>query len=123
MAQHADYSNFGGTVEDFARKVEILKGHCLKVGRDESEIRKTTSGEILIRDTEKELREFQIASGRGDNFEQWSNANFVGKPQQVADRIGQFVEQGCSGFIPWCVDYPDKQTLTEFAKIMGTYRN
>jgi F420-dependent oxidoreductase-like protein len=58
VAQHADYSNFGGTVEDFARKVEILKGHCLKVGRDESEIRKTTSGEILIRDTEKELREF-----------------------------------------------------------------
>jgi hypothetical protein len=24
--------------------------------------------------------------------------------------------------VPWCVDYPDKQTLTEFAKIMKTYR-
>jgi alkanesulfonate monooxygenase SsuD/methylene tetrahydromethanopterin reductase-like flavin-dependent oxidoreductase (luciferase family) len=122
VAQHADYSNFGGSAEEFSRKVEILKGHCLKVGRDESEIKKTTSGEILIRDTEKELREYQIASGRGDNFEQWSNANFVGTPDQVAERIADFVERGCNGFVPWCVDYPDKQTLTEFAKIMKTYR-
>jgi F420-dependent oxidoreductase-like protein len=122
VAQHADYSNFGGSAEEFSRKVEILKGHCLKVDRDESEIGKTTSGEILIRDTEKELREFQIASGRGDQFEQWSNANFVGTPDQVAERIADFVKRGCSGFIPWCADYPDKQTLTEFAKIMKTYR-
>ncbi len=122
VAQHADYSNFGGTLEDFARKVEILKGHCEKVGRDESEIRKTTSGEILIRDTEKELREFQIASGRGDQFEQWSKANFVGTPDQVAERVDAFVQAGCSGFIPWCVDYPDKHTLNEFAKIMKSYR-
>jgi len=122
VAQHADYSNFGGSAEEFSRKVEILKGHCLKVGRDESEIKKTTSGEILIRDTEKELREYQIASGRGDNFEQWSNANFVGTPDQVAERIADFVQRGCSGFVPWCVDYPDKQTLTEFAKIMKMYR-
>ena len=80
------------------------------------------SGEILIRDTEKELREFQIASGRGDQFEQWSNANFVGTPDQVAVRIDAFVQAGCSGFIPWCVDYPDKHTLNEFAKIMKSYR-
>ena len=73
-------------------------------------------------DTEKELREYQIASGRGDQFEQWSNANFIGTPDQVAERIADFVKRGCSGFIPWCVDYPDKQTLTEFAKIMKTYR-
>ena len=38
VAQHADYSNFGGSPEDFARKVEILKGHCLSVGRDADEI-------------------------------------------------------------------------------------
>ena len=71
VAQHADHSNFGGSADEFARKIEILKGHCAAVGRDPDEIGKTTSGEILIRDTEKELREFQIASGRGDNFDAW----------------------------------------------------
>jgi F420-dependent oxidoreductase-like protein len=54
VAQHADHSNFGGTADEFARKIEILKGHCAAVGRDPDEIGKTTSGEILIRDTEKE---------------------------------------------------------------------
>ena len=56
VAQHADHSNFGGSADEFARKIEILKGHCAAVGRDPDEIGKTTSGEILIRDTEKELR-------------------------------------------------------------------
>ena len=122
VAQHADHSNFGGSADEFARKIEILKGHCAAVGRDSDEIGKTTSGEILIRDTEKELREFQIASGRGDNFEAWQASNFVGTPEQVADRVQQFIEIGSTGFIPWCVDYPDTHTLDAFAKIMRNYR-
>jgi F420-dependent oxidoreductase-like protein len=122
VAQHADHSNFGGSADEFARKIEILKGHCALVGRDPDEIGKTTSGEILIRDTEKELREFQIASGRGDNFEAWQESNFVGTPEQVAIKVQQFIDVGCTGFIPWCVDYPDTHTLDAFAKIMQNYR-
>ena len=122
VAQHADYSNFGGSPEDFARKVEILKGHCVSVGRDVDEISKTISGEILIRDTEQECREFQIASGRGDQFETWQKANIVGTPEQVAEKIDQYIKVGCTGFIPWCVDYPSTHTMDEFAKIMAKYR-
>lgn len=122
VAQHADHSNFGGSIDEFARKIEILKGHCVAVGRDPDEIGKTTSGEILIRDTEKELREFQIASGRGDNFEAWQESNFVGTPEQVANKVQRFIDVGCTGFIPWCVDYPDTHTLDAFAKIMQNYR-
>jgi alkanesulfonate monooxygenase SsuD/methylene tetrahydromethanopterin reductase-like flavin-dependent oxidoreductase (luciferase family) len=122
VAQHADYSNFGGSPEDFARKVEILKGHCLSVGRDADEIGKTISGEILIRDTEQECREFQIASGRGDQFDTWQRSNIIGTPEQVAEKIEQYIKVGCTGFIPWCVDYPRTQTMDEFAKIMAKYR-
>jgi alkanesulfonate monooxygenase SsuD/methylene tetrahydromethanopterin reductase-like flavin-dependent oxidoreductase (luciferase family) len=92
------------------------------VGRDPDEIGKTTSGEILIRDAEKELRDFQIASGRGDNFEAWQESNFVGTPEQVANKVQRFIDVGCTGFIPWCVDYPDTHTLDAFAKIMQNYR-
>jgi alkanesulfonate monooxygenase SsuD/methylene tetrahydromethanopterin reductase-like flavin-dependent oxidoreductase (luciferase family) len=122
VAQHADYSNFGGSPEDFARKVEILKGHCLSVGRDADEIGNTISGEILIRDTEQECREFQIASGRGDQFDTWQRSNIIGTPEQVAEKIEQYIKVGCTGFIPWCVDYPRTQTMDEFAKIMAKYR-
>lgn len=122
VAQYADCSNFGGTPEEFARKREILKGHCAKVGRDEDEIRKTWSPEILIRDTEKELRDLQVRSTRGESFETWRSSNLIGTPEQVATRIGQYIDLGCSGFIPWCVDYPSTQTMDEFAKIMLSYR-
>jgi len=49
VAEHADCSNFGGKLDEWARKREILKGHCAAVGRDESEIRKTWSPEVFIR--------------------------------------------------------------------------
>ncbi len=122
VAQYADYSNFGGTADEFARKREILKGHCVKVGRDEEEIRKTWSPEILIRDTEQELKDLQARSTRGESFDAWRAANLIGTPEQVAARIQQYIELGCSGFIPWCVDYPSTQTMDEFAKIMSNYR-
>lgn len=122
VAQYADYSNFGGTAEEFARKREILKGHCVKVGRDEDEIRKTWSPEILIRDTERELKELQVRSTRGESFETWRASNLIGTPEQVAERIQKYIDLGCSGFIPWCVDYPSTQTMDELAKIMTFYR-
>ena len=43
VARHADYSNFGGRPDEWARKREILKGHCAAVGRDEETIGKTWS--------------------------------------------------------------------------------
>lgn len=122
VAQYADYSNFGGTAEDFARKREILKGHCSKVGRDEDEIRKTWSPEILIRDTEQELKDLQARSTRGESFETWRASNLIGTPDQVGERIQKYIDLGCSGFIPWCVDYPSTQTMDELAKIMTGYR-
>ncbi|MEO5974992.1 MAG: LLM class F420-dependent oxidoreductase [Ilumatobacteraceae bacterium] len=122
VAQYADYSNFGGTAEEFARKREILKGHCAKVGRDEEEIRKTWSPEILIRDSEQELKDLQARSTRGESFETWRASNLIGTPDQVGERIQKYIDLGCSGFIPWCVDYPSTQTMDELAKIMMSYR-
>ncbi len=122
VAQYADYSNFGGTADEFARKREILKGHCAKVGRDEDEIRKTWSPEILIRDTEQELKDLQSRSTRGESFETWRASNLIGTPDQVGERIQKYIDLGCSGFIPWCVDYPSTQTMDELAKIMTGYR-
>jgi alkanesulfonate monooxygenase SsuD/methylene tetrahydromethanopterin reductase-like flavin-dependent oxidoreductase (luciferase family) len=35
----------------------------------------------------------------------------VGTPEQVAHKIREYVDLGCTGFIPWCSDYPDTETL------------
>ncbi len=38
VARYADVWNHGGNLEDFTRKVGILKGYCDEIGRDPSEI-------------------------------------------------------------------------------------
>lgn len=122
VARYADCSNFGGTPEEFARKSAILVEHCEKVGRNPAEIRRTWSPEILIRDSEAALREAQRMSIRRESYEAWKAANLIGTPEEVADKIGEYIELGCGGFIPWCVDYPGHGTLEHFADIMRRFR-
>lgn len=123
VAEHADCSNFGGKPDEWARKREILKGHCAAVGRDESEIRKTWSPEVFIRSTERELAERTKGGLWGDSVENWRDNNLVGTPEQVSAKIAEYVSLGCTGFIPWCADYPDTETLRLLAtEVMPNFR-
>jgi F420-dependent oxidoreductase-like protein len=123
VARYADCSNFGGTPEDFARKNEILKGHCAAVGRDDAAIRRTWSPEVFIRETEAEVAAAGSRGLRGEPVEAWRATNLVGTPEQVAEKIARYVALGCGGVIPWCADYPDTTTLELFAtKVMPEFR-
>jgi alkanesulfonate monooxygenase SsuD/methylene tetrahydromethanopterin reductase-like flavin-dependent oxidoreductase (luciferase family) len=122
VARYADYSNFGGSLEEFARKREILKGHCLAVGRDESEIRKTWSPDVFIRRTEKELKAQGTRSLRGEPFDSWQQGNLVGTVEQVCEKVQNYIDLGCTGFIPWCADYPSTETVELFAEVMNNFR-
>ena len=122
VAQHADRSNFGGGLEPFAHKCEVLKGHCTKVGRDYDEIVKTVPGEVFIRDTEAEVRA-EASPSFGQPFEAWAKANLVGTPEQVAAKVQAYLDLGAGGFIPWCSDYPADTSLRLFAeKVMPNFR-
>jgi F420-dependent oxidoreductase-like protein len=123
VARLADRSNFGGGLEAFKAKCEILKKHCAEVGRDYDEITKTTSGDVCIRETEAELRELQTRSPWKQPYEAWAEPNLVGTPEQVAEKVQGLVDAGCRGFIPWNTDYPDTTTLQLFAdKVMPNFR-
>jgi F420-dependent oxidoreductase-like protein len=122
VARYADCSNFGGSPEEFARKREILKGHCVAVGRDESEIRKTWSPDVFIRRTEKEIKAAGSLSLRADPFDDWQKNNLVGTVEQVSEKVQKYIDLGCSGFIPWCADYPSTETVELFAEVMKNFR-
>jgi len=123
VARYADVSNFGGTPDEFARKRGILQGHCAAVGRDESTIRKTWSPEMFIRETEAEVVAAGSRSLWGLDLDTWRATALVGTPEQVAEKIQTYIGLGCTGFIPWCSDYPDTQTLELFAtKVMPNFR-
>ena len=123
VAKYADYSNFGGQPDEWARKREILKGHCKAVGRDEETIGKTWSPEVFIRSTEAEVVAAGTQSLWAEPFDAWRDANLVGTPEQVAEKIQTYVDLGCTGFIPWCPDYPSTETMELFAReVMPNFR-
>jgi F420-dependent oxidoreductase-like protein len=116
VARYADCSNFGGKPEEWAHKREVLKHHCKAVGRDEETIRKTWAPEVFVRSTEAEVREFSPQRLWGEGYDSWAAGNLVGTPEQVSEKIQTYLDLGCAGFIPWCSDYPDTETLTLFAE-------
>ena len=123
VAQHADVSNFGSSIEEFIAKREILKGHCAAIGRDEDTIRKTISSEVFIRETEKEVIEAGCLSAWGGDPEQWRQKALVGTPEQVSEKIQKYLDAGCTGFVPWCPDYPSTETMELFAtKVIPNFR-
>jgi len=127
VARLADWANFGGKPEEWANKREVLKGHCKAVGRDEEEIGKSWSPDLLIRESEAEIREV-VAAGKagsiwGEEFDSWAAGNLVGTPDQVAEKFARYVELGCTYLIPWCNDYPDLTSFTLLAeRVMPQFR-
>jgi F420-dependent oxidoreductase-like protein len=123
VARHADVSNFGGKPHEWAHKAEVLKQHCEAVGRDYDEIRKTISGEVFIRETEREILDAGTKSMWGEPLESWREGNLVGTPDQVAEKIQTYIDLGCTGFVPWCSDYPDTESMRLLAeKVAPNFR-
>lgn len=123
VARHATHSNFGGKPHEWAHKAEVLEGHCAAVGRDYDEIIKTWSPEVFIRETQAEVTAAGSRSFVGEAVDSWTAGNLIGTPDQVADKIRAYVELGCTGFVPWCSDYPDTTTMRLFAeKVLPQFR-
>jgi alkanesulfonate monooxygenase SsuD/methylene tetrahydromethanopterin reductase-like flavin-dependent oxidoreductase (luciferase family) len=123
VARHADRSNFGGKPHEFSHKCEVLKEHCAAVGRDYDEIAKTWSPEIFVRETEREIIDAGSQSFWGEPFDSWRDGNLVGTPEQVAEKVQTYVDLGCTGFVPWCSDYPETESLRMFAeKVIPAFR-
>ena len=111
VARHADCSNFGGKPEQWAHKRDVLRDHCAAVGRDPDQIRMTWSPELFIRRTQADLDAAGSKSLWGEERSSWVDGNLVGTPEQVAEKIQTYVDLGCRGFVPWCSDYPDTESI------------
>ncbi|MEA2273224.1 MAG: hypothetical protein QOI98_1932 [Solirubrobacteraceae bacterium] len=121
VARYADRSNFAGSPEQFAHKCEVLQRHCKDVGRDYDEIMKTMCGDLLLVEDEKELEGRR--SPWGQPLDEWRQNNFVGTPEQVAEKMRVYYDLGCRGFIPWAADLPGDRTMRLFAeKVIPEFR-
>lgn len=98
-ANHADYTNFGFTLESFEHKSRILAEHCSAVGRDFDEIVRTSNFNVAIAETEagvEELiqrhRDFYAPIFGREKAEDWVRRGFeggglVGTPEQIVEQL------------------------------------
>ena len=111
VATHATHSNFGGKPDEWAHKRDVLRGHCdggraRPDGDHDDVVARGLHPRDRGRGRHRPRRSFW-----GEPFESWSAGNLVGTPEQVAEKIRTYVDLGCRGFVPWCSDYPDHETM------------
>ncbi len=120
VAEHADCSNWGGKPQEWQHKAEVLKGHCDDVGRDPDEIRMTWHPDCVVRESEDEIKRAheagEIGSLWNEPYDSWKAGNLVGTPEQVAERVREYGDLGCRGFILWFSDFPGTESLELFAE-------
>jgi alkanesulfonate monooxygenase SsuD/methylene tetrahydromethanopterin reductase-like flavin-dependent oxidoreductase (luciferase family) len=109
VAKYADWWNIpGGTLENYAHKLEVLRQHCDAVGRNFDEIVKTWSAEaVAVGATEAEARRIAEASP-------YNNNAIVGTPEQVAEQLQRFVDLGVSYLIVRILDFPETAGIQRF---------
>jgi alkanesulfonate monooxygenase SsuD/methylene tetrahydromethanopterin reductase-like flavin-dependent oxidoreductase (luciferase family) len=111
VAKHADWWNLpGSTLEVYAHKLEVLRGHCADVGRDYASITKTWSAEcVALAETEAEAQRILQASPY--------NANpVVGTPDQVAAHLQRYIDLGVEYLIVRTVDFPRTEGVELFKR-------
>ena len=110
VAKHADWWNLpGGTVETYAHKLDVLRGHCDAIGRDYNSIVKTWSAEcVALGKTEADAKRILEATPYNANA-------IVGTPEQVAEQLQRFIDVGVEYLCVRTVDFPSADGIELFA--------
>ncbi len=111
VAEEADYSNWGGTVETFKRKSQILDAHCEAVGRDPAEITRTLIVQSLVDPDEAALDRAvsQIPEFRTGSL------SVHGPAEKIIDHLGKYGEAGCEFFTVYFPDAVWGDSIERFA--------
>jgi alkanesulfonate monooxygenase SsuD/methylene tetrahydromethanopterin reductase-like flavin-dependent oxidoreductase (luciferase family) len=98
VARHADMWNAMGTLELLTHKVDVLRQRCEEAGRDVAEIEFTLGIKATIRDSEAEAVKVWQAAIEHSRTPQANVAHdptfWNGTPEQLAERLGPYVELG-----------------------------
>lgn len=116
VARYGDANNIGGGIENVKRKDAILVQHCETVGRDPSEIERTTGiGTVVIRDSRAEAVRVQreLAQHNG-GAAPWKDQP-VGTPEDVVEKLAPFLEIGYRHLIAGFPSTYDEESMTRLA--------
>lgn len=122
VARYADANNVGGGFESVKRKEAILRQHCEEVGRDQSEIERTTNiGPVIIRDTREEaVRELEHIYERNGRARTWSgrpaSAQPLGPSETIAEIVAPYLDLGYRHLVFGFPSPYDEETMTRLVQ-------
>ena len=99
VAKYADACNLIGSSETVKRKLDVLKEHCKKVGRDYDLILKTKLGGILIEKSQEEAKEKAKQIFKGMPEQQIKEYLIYGTVETVQTQVEKLEEVGIQYFI------------------------
>jgi len=103
VARHADWWNVGfRPIEEYRRKVDVLKGHLDKVGRDPSTLTLTAYHIVSVSKDPSQVQ-------RGER-----NYAVAGSPEEVAAELQQFIDLGVRHIMINFRDFPSTRGLDLF---------
>lgn len=114
-AQHAQYTNFTGTPDEFSHKSRILEQHCADVGRDFGEITRSANYNVVIGENQAEIDDklawiddhfARYAPGERGHRESdlWRHGLMVGTPEQIVEKLSEMRSRGMTYAITY---FPD----------------
>jgi alkanesulfonate monooxygenase SsuD/methylene tetrahydromethanopterin reductase-like flavin-dependent oxidoreductase (luciferase family) len=116
VAKYGDANNLGGGIAKVRQKEAILLRHCETVGRDPSEIERTTGlGVVVIRDSREEAR--RIAKEifeRNGRARPWEDQP-VGTPEDIAAMIAPYLDIGYRHIVAGFPSPYDEESMTRLA--------
>jgi len=96
-AEHAQYTNFFGSPEEFTHKSEVLRGHCRDIGPDDAEITRSANFNVVIGETEAEVDDrmawvenhynLTVPEKAAEVAEEFRGGYLVGTPEQLVEKL------------------------------------
>ena len=125
VANHANACNLFGGSEVIKHKLNVLRAHCEKIGRDYGEILKTKLGGVVISRTDKEAySKLQKVRPTHISLEQYRQQVIWGSPDRCVDEVQKLIDAGIEYLI---VNFPgpyDPMNTQVFAeKVMPAFKS
>jgi alkanesulfonate monooxygenase SsuD/methylene tetrahydromethanopterin reductase-like flavin-dependent oxidoreductase (luciferase family) len=119
LAMYGDQWNGMGRPEKLAASDAILREHCAAIGRDETEIERTTTVDLVIRkDRTAGLAAYKaILAATGQEYDETWN-HFVGTPAEIAEGLQPIIGLG---FRHIFIDTPapyDLETIDRIGEVL-----
>lgn len=122
VARYADIWNVFGRPEELLHKDEVLRAHCLEVGRDAATIERTVGCKITIRSTSAEAERVRrdVLEHNRTSFAAVADDHtfWTGTPEQIAETMRGYARIGFRTFL---VELPapyDDETMASLIQVV-----